>query len=314
MIPAPLPWQLETWSQLLRRESEDRLPHALLFSGVAGIGKSHLVRAFAARLLCSQPGETSACGSCKSCGLVEAGSHPDLLELSPEEGSRVIKIDQVRELIDFANRTPAIAGRKLVTLGPAETMNINAANALLKVLEEPSASTQLLLYCHQPSGLPATVRSRCQAMALPAPAQQACLAWLAPVCGDEALAGELLEATEGRPLAALELYQQDGLQARVAVREGLAAVADGRLSPLAVPALVADMDLSEVLALMQSGIERELRTSVAHGRPGSRDAFQLRDQLARLQASIANGANPNRQLIIEDYATRLASAFRQAAG
>jgi DNA polymerase-3 subunit delta' len=289
------------------------LPHALLFSGVAGIGKAHLVRAFAARLLCAEPRDGLACGGCKSCDLLAAGSHPDVLDVCPEEGSRVIKIDQVRDLIDFASRTPAIADRKLVLLGPAEAMNINAANALLKVLEEPSASTTLLLYSHQPSGLPATVRSRCQALVLPPPRTEVCMGWLAPMCGGEELAGELLRATGNRPLAALSLFQQDGLPARQAVGEGLAALLEGRLSPLAVPGLVSDLDLPDVLALMQTSLEGELRRGIRPGSREIREAFLLRDQLARLQGAIANGANPNRQLIIEDCATRMASAFRQGA-
>ena len=141
----PLPWQLEAWARLGQQVDEDRLPHALLVTGPAGIGKEHFARSVSARLLCGSPVSGTACGNCKSCTLLSAGSHPDLLDVQCEEGSRVIKIDQVRELIDFAGKTPAIGGRKVVLLGPAEAMNINAANALLKCLEEPSASTTLLL-------------------------------------------------------------------------------------------------------------------------------------------------------------------------
>ena len=309
---APLPWQLDHWARLGQQADSGRLPHALLIAGPAGIGKERFARAVAARLLCGSPVSGTACGSCKSCLLLAAGSHPDLLDVSSDEGSRVIKIDQVRELIDFAGKTPAIAGNKVVLLGPAEAMNINAANALLKCLEEPSASTSLLLYSHQPSGLPATVRSRCQALSMPVPGREACLAWLRPQCVDDIGAEELLDAAGGRPLAALELLGNDGLQTRQAVRAGLAALVQGRLSPLEFPAVVSELDIETVLALMQGLLEASLRASVAPGDRRAMLGFELRDELARLQRAIANGANPNRQLIIEDYSTRLASALRDS--
>jgi DNA polymerase-3 subunit delta' len=192
-------------------------------------------------------------------------------------------------------------------------MNINAANALLKCLEEPSPSTTLLLYSHQPSGLPATVRSRCQAVSMGVPGGEACLAWLRPQCVDDVSADELLEAAGGRPLEALRLLNEDGLRSRQAVLKGLEALVLGRLSPLDFPAIVAELDIETVLSLMQGALEASLRATAA---PGNRQAmlgFELRDELARLQRSIANGANPNRQLIIEDYSTRLASALRASA-
>lgn len=306
----PLPWQLDDWSRLGERADSDRLPHALLIGGPAGIGKEHLARALAARLLCSSPASGTACGNCKSCALLAAGSHPDLLDVSCEEGSRVIKIDQVRELIDFAGKTPAIAGNKVVLLGPAENMNLNAANALLKCLEEPTPSTTLLLYSHQPSALPATVRSRCQTVALAVPAREACLAWLRPQCADEATAEALLAAAGGRPLSALALLRSDGLELQQAVQAGLVSLARGQLSPLEFPALVSELDLEVVLALMQRVLEESLRVSTGPGDRRAQLGFQLRDELARLQRAIGNGANPNRQLIIEDCSTRLASALR----
>jgi DNA polymerase-3 subunit delta' len=309
---APLPWQLEAWGQLTRQLESDRLPHALLLVGPAGIGKQHLARAFVARMLCAAPVSGTACGDCKPCNLLAAGSHPDLMEISPEEGSRVIKIDQVRALIEFAGKTPAIGTRKCALLGPAEAMNINAANALLKCLEEPSASTTLLLYSHQPTGLPATVRSRCQTLALVMPLPDECAAWLSRVCGNEETARALMAVTDGRPLVAQALFEKDGLQAMQAVLAGLASLVEGRLSPLEFPALVSELDLVQVLGLMQRTLEHELRAQLALGNTAVQPAFRLRDELARLQMAVSDGANPNRQLIIEDYSARLASSLRAA--
>ncbi len=306
---AALPWQADAWARVQQLDAADRLPHALLVAGAAGIGKQVFLQALAARLLCEDASAGTACGECKACSLLAAGSHADFMEVGPEEGSRVIKIDQVRRLIEFANRTPSLGSRKLVLLGPAETMNINAANALLKSLEEPSASTTMLLYSHQPSGLPATVRSRCQSLVLPTPEPAASLDWLEQLTGSREQAQLLLEAADARPLAARELYQQDRLEERRAVLAGLDGLMSGRVSPLEFPSLVADEDLSAVLALMQRGLEGRLKQDLMAGDRNQREAFILRDDLARLQNSVKRGANPNRQLIIEDCSARLARAL-----
>ena len=129
---APLPWQQSGWQRLQPAVESGRLPHALLLVGPEGIGKQQFAQALAALLLCHAPDGGTPCGQCRSCTLLAAGSHADLLNVGLEEDSRVIKIDQVRGLIDFAAKTPALGASKLVVMGPAEAMNINAANALLK--------------------------------------------------------------------------------------------------------------------------------------------------------------------------------------
>jgi DNA polymerase-3 subunit delta' len=306
---APLPWQSETWERLRPLIDAQTLPHALLAAGPEAIGKQHFMRSLAASLLCDQPSAGLACGSCRACELLQAGSHPDFLVVETEDNSRVIKIDQVRLLINFASKTPGIAARKIILLGPAEAMNNNAANALLKCLEEPSASTQILLYSHQPSALPATVRSRCQSLAMSPPAQAIAIEWLNQITGSAELSAQLLTVSNGRPLAARDVFLADGLEAQLALQKGLDALLDGSLSILEFPLLVADLELARVLALIQQRLEDKLRALVLQsGGAGLRDGFFLRDQLARLQRSVQNGANPNRQLTIEDCVTQLVKA------
>ncbi len=312
---APLPWQLDHWQRLDPLVHADRLPHALLVAGPAGIGKEHFLQALVSLLLCGQPATGTACGACRTCILLAAGSHADLFAVAPEDDSRVIKIDQVRALIEFAAKTPTLGQRKLILLGPAEAMNINAANALLKCLEEPSASTTLLLYSHQVSGLPATVRSRCQTLAMATPPRQDSERWLDQVTGSRETSAQLLDVSADRPLRARDIFYSDALENRLAIQRGLEALAQGELSALAFPELVKDMDLPRVLELMQLSLEGFLRNHAT--RAGGRQVrlgFTLRDEMAHLQRAIANGANPNRQLTLEDCAARLSQAVGENAG
>ena len=134
-----------------------------------------------ALLLCQHPAGGRACGQCKGCQLLAAGTHPDFFLLEPEEPEKPIRVDQVRELVDFVVQTAQLGGRKVVLLEPAEAMNLNSANALLKSLEEPSGDTVLLLISHQPSRLLPTIKSRCVQQACPQPSAEQSRAYLASV-------------------------------------------------------------------------------------------------------------------------------------
>ena len=169
------PWQQALWQQLAGRSQH---AHAYLLHGPQGIGKRALAERLMARLLCQQPQGLNACGGCKSCLLLKAGSHPDNFVLEPEEADKPIKVDQVRELVAFVVQTAQLGGRKVVLIEPVEAMNVNASNALLKSLEEPSGDTVLLLVTHQPSRLLPTIKSRCRQFPLTAPAADVALAWL----------------------------------------------------------------------------------------------------------------------------------------
>jgi len=139
---------------------QGRLHHAWLLHGAAGIGKHTLARELAAGFLCEQPSQR-ACGSCHGCRMFAAGSHPDAFRVSREEGKRDISIAQVRELLAFLTLSGAEGKRRVVILDGGEHMNMQAANALLKGLEEPAVGSLLLMTCSDLMRLPATVRSRC---------------------------------------------------------------------------------------------------------------------------------------------------------
>ncbi|MBW0146375.1 DNA polymerase III subunit delta' [Marinobacter arenosus] len=182
-IANSMPWHRRAWSAVQNRLSEGRLPHALIIIGERGVGKRAWAEAVAGLLLCDNPtgqesGKPVACGRCKQCELYAASSHPDARFYSPEK-SRMVKVDQIRALSTFAVASPQVARRKIAIIDRADQLNINAANALLKTLEEPLPDLTLLLL--QESGRPVlpTIRSRCQTLTIPTPDPEAATTWLA---------------------------------------------------------------------------------------------------------------------------------------
>ena len=224
------PWQQALWQQLAGRTQH---AHAYLLHGPQGIGKRALAERLMALLLCQRPVNLQACGQCKSCLLLAAGSHPNNYVLEPEEADKPIKVDQVRDLVSFVVQTAQLGGRKVVLIEPVEAMNINAANALLKSLEEPSGNTVLLLVSHQPSRLLPTIKSRCVQQACPLPSATQSLAWLStalPEC-DEQERLELLSLAAGSPLAAVSLQAQGVREQRALVVDGVKKLLKQQQSP-----------------------------------------------------------------------------------
>lgn len=224
------PWHAKTWATLTQGIA--RLPHAILLQGPAGLGKGAFAWRLAHFLLCVNRGaDASACGTCHSCTLFAAGTHPDLLTVRPPEDSATIPVDQVREVRDFLALKPHTAAHKLVLLAPAEAMNVNAANALLKVLEEPPPGGVLVLVTAQPARLPATLRSRCSAIAFRAPAHADGRQWLdrQGVTGDLETA---LEQAGDAPLLALASIRSPNPVGHEQLRKDLEALQAGQDDPL----------------------------------------------------------------------------------
>lgn len=228
------PWHREAWDSLRARRQRSAMPHALLLSGAAGLGK----RAFADRLvralLCTQAVDGEACGHCRSCTLLAAGTHPDRITLTleprdprkPDELRKEIVIAQVRALSARLAMASQFGGWQVASIDPADALNPNAANALLKTLEEPTPSSLIVLVADAPWRLPATIRSRCQRMEFRLPPRDDALAWLR--AAGVADAGVALDAAGGNPGLARAWMADDALGQRDEVRADLAALAGGR--------------------------------------------------------------------------------------
>ena len=223
-----LPWHVEDWARLQARRERDALPHALLLCGSAGLGKRVFAQRFVRGLLCAQPVGGDACGQCRSCLLLAAGTHPDLVELTyglRKDGTprSEIVVDQVRDLSARLAMNSQFGGWQVACIDPADAMNPAAANALLKTLEEPSTHTLLILLADAPWRLPQTIRSRCQRVDFHPPAAEQALAWLrAEGVDDGALA---LSAAGGNPGLARDWSRDGALERRSEVRKDLAALA-----------------------------------------------------------------------------------------
>ena len=220
------PWNRAQAEQLMA--APQRLPHALLLTGSAGLGKHAFGLHLAQWLLCAQPTPTGACGDCHGCRLYRAGSHPDLTHIRPLEEGKAILIVPIRALGEFLHLTPHIAAHKVVILAPAEAMNLNAANALLKLLEEPPAGSYLILVGTQLGRLAATIRSRCTRVEFRRPTRGQGLAWLQAQGLNPSAAELLLELAQGAPLRALELAKTDYLQQRLQLIDDIQALSTGK--------------------------------------------------------------------------------------
>lgn len=203
-----LPWLAPYLADFGRWQQSQRLAHAYLLTGPSGVGKAQLAQQFALQLLCrNQVG----CGQCHSCQLVKAGTHPDLHRVEADGGS--IKVDAIRALVGPVYSAALMGGAKVVLMYQADRLNLNAANALLKSLEEPPANTYWLLTSSQPGQLLPTILSRCQKLHLPAPPGEQAQAWLQGQ-GIQA-SPALLRRFHGAPLA-LQQALADGYQEKVA--------------------------------------------------------------------------------------------------
>ncbi|MDX1488541.1 MAG: DNA polymerase III subunit delta' [Acidiferrobacterales bacterium] len=217
-----LPWHDALWENVTR--DRGRLPHALLVTGQPGLGEQAFAERLAHALLCAKS-DVEACGACRECQMMAAGTHPDLARIEPLEEGKAIVVDQIRALIDFATTRPHSARNKVTIIAPAERMNLNAANSLLKLLEEPPLGNIMMLTSDRPAGLPATIRSRCQHLHLKAPGRGEALAWLTAQGVTSSSAELAIDLAGGAPLQALGLLASGFIDERGALFADIEALA-----------------------------------------------------------------------------------------
>ena len=222
--------------------------------------------------------DNQACGECRNCALFASATHPDFHVLTPEtewhDGrvdlikkycdryqdiaarekraapSRVIPVDQVRLLIERFGAHASIAARKIALIVPADRMNANAANALLKLLEEPPDGAVLILTSATPGYLPATIRSRCLQIPLPPPSAEVARQWLQNHLPEKA-AERALQLTGGAPLDALKLHESGFLDLQNELQKGITELTAGKISALDLAAKLNKNDFQQTLDWLQ---------------------------------------------------------------
>jgi len=294
---------------------QGRLPHALLISGQDGVGKRVLAEQLAYSLLCEQPAaDGQPCGQCAACGWLQAGTHPDLLWLLPEEAGKAIKVDQVRALTGELCMTSHAGRYKMVIIQPADAMNKNAANSLLKTLEEPTDNTLLVLLTALPGRLPATIRSRCQQLQIAVPDALLTQQWLQDTGMGTGQAMGYLKLAKGAPLKAQQLAATDSAGIRDQRLQQLVAVFQGNLDPVDIARQWMGESERQYLEWWRAWLEDLIRWKQGGAPPlesevaqklhqivetvDCRQLFDLTDKVANALNSLSSGLN--RQLILED--------------
>ena len=240
-----------------------RLPHALMIQGAPGIGKAHFAMEMVASLVCDSPERSqqasSACGKCRNCTIFNAGNHPDFHFVSSEryvqDGTaanlsyaeryledpakrakrkprRIISVEQIRQLIEDFSFSQHSANHKVALIQPADVMNTNAANALLKLLEEPNPESMLILVCNNVAALPLTIRSRCISIQINIPPIDQSVSWLLTHGIEESTAQQALAISSGAPFIALEYCKSEEIEHFKALLKVLAAIVNQDINPI----------------------------------------------------------------------------------
>jgi len=329
-------WHQRHHEQLARRAlSSQKLPHALLLQGAAGIGKRAFASALAQGLLCEKPSAPlMACGICEACHWLETASHPDYRLLQPESAEameddaepadkkkkRDISVAQIRSLEDFIHMSAHRGGAKVVVIQPAEAMNVNAANALLKSLEEPPPETYFVLVSDRPHLLLATIRSRCQQIALAPPALKEATAWLSK---NGASKPELaLAQAGGAPVLAAELDNDEYWVNRKQFLDGLSSRA---FDPLALAEKFATHPVPQWIGWLQRWtydlaslcFGQRVRynpdfsdaLTLTAGKSSGLDMLRFHRELVRFQRVVNHPLNA--RLLIEDWMLRYGQLVRR---
>jgi DNA polymerase-3 subunit delta' len=322
-----LPWQENIWQRFHSQLIQQRLAHAYLLCGEEGLGKKQFALAAAGLLLCSNPTSNGGCGQCKDCMLNASSTNPDLFRIAPLAPSKVLKIEQIRALNDFVGQTSHGGRRKVVVMEQTDALNISAANALLKTLEEPTATTVLLLISDNPGSLLATIRSRAQRILFKTPPTPIALAWLQENIEGQGDLPTLLNLAGGKPLLALELHEGEELEQRLNIQRAFVRVCEGKLDPVEFAAKSKGIDVELVMeclwqttaTLVKYLLCKDSALLATSEHRALAKALQLENNsankaLARLvylnkaaddaRKQIASSSNPNPQLVLESMMWR----------
>lgn len=293
--------------------TEQRRAHGLLIQGPVGVGKTNLAAVLGAGLLGEGTDSIADLSPDEACGYLQTDDptlpwyvHPDLQWLTPERVGGTIGVDQVRALLSPLSLTSHSGRGKVAIIRPAEAMTLEAANALLKTLEEPTPNTYLLLVSHRPGLLPATILSRCQRILIPTPQHEQGLDWLCrsprEKPGDWA---QLLTLAGQAPWRALMLQSIDYLQLNKELLDTIHSISSSESDPIKTAAIWAKTNTAINLDWLVGFLEHSI-IEESEGRNGVTELdlailhntqqpvkllFRLLDEARRLRDAIGTGIN-----------------------
>ena len=272
-----LHWLDTAVAEIAAAVERDTFPHALLIHGPYGTGRRQLAKQVAELVLGNK--------------LDDNDQHANLYEVCPIDDKQ-IKVDQIRALIEFMQLTSHGHGSKIAAIYPADRMTDNAANSLLKTLEEPPGKSMLIIVAENLASLPPTVISRCQQLRVAAPAHADGVTWLTQHDSAENWGG-ILEFCGNAPLYALELQQQGFIDKARGYAADLNALQQGRADPVAIAKQWAKDDVSLCLRWLYSQAAKVMRQQ-----SGARNATQSTEacyvylrELLQLRRSVKSGLN-----------------------
>jgi len=293
------PWQTTQWQYFCQQKTQQRLPHAIVITGVDGVGKRALANQMVASVLCEQADATEACGQCHSCQLFIAGSHPDHILIEPEEAGKQIKIAQIRSLKDKQALTSTVSKWKTVIISPADNMNINANNSLLKLLEEPQENTLLILVSSRPYRFPITILSRCQKLVLTAPERTVTVKWcLQQGDFDRTMIEQVLPIAKGAPLKVLELLETEVLSIIQQLDTDFKTLLQGSANPIYLAKEWQKYDLSMVFNHLQLLIKKQI---MLNENTSPKRYWAIYDCIIATIKLISSSNNINKILLIEQF-------------
>lgn len=333
------PWQQRQWQWWQAAVQSRRIPHALLLTGLNGLGKTHFAEMMVRSFFCKQRKsncnevlmqnnifETASDCRCHSCQLITGRTHPNLFRIYSEE-AHAIKIDEIRAACDFIAQTAIQGDYRFVIIESANKMNHYAANALLKTLEEPAPQGIIILITDQEGALPATLRSRCCRIVFSKPTQSIAHAWLSQ---HETVTDIpfLLRLAEGAPLKALSLAADEQCVARKLLYDHLLLLSESKTNPIAAtktcdkiePSILIEYFIIWIKDLMhlklntgeQHVVNQDFLTSLVHisSATSLNTLTKLNQYVLNLRSQIARGINLNKQLLMETLFYRFVECLK----
>ncbi len=288
------PWLEKNWNYFIQARTANHLPHALLLVGEDGIGKHILAKKMAKSLLCMQPVQFEACGQCQSCKTYESGANPDYTKIELPEDKQQISVDQIRKLSEFLTYSRSFNTHRVAIINPVERMNNNAANSLLKSLEEPANNSVIILVASHLGKILPTIKSRCQQITVTSPSKKQALDWLKNNYSEISQAELRLNIAASRPLKALDITDDD-ISARSGFLEDLTGIVNESLAVVTTAKKWEKTDIDSLLNWQITWSQLLIKQAQCGAINFDSNVTKETDKFEQIQQSLFTQIKPNKQ-------------------